>query len=133
MVRGDKGWIRVVEAFISILLVVSVLLIVLSSNLLVNKNQSSEIHEIELNILRDIQVDDDLRLEVLNENLDPVQTRITTKTPSYLECEAIICEIDGDCDLSSSQEKDIYVQSIFISAQGGNYGPKQLKLFCWEE
>jgi len=139
---NKKGWIRIVEAFVALLLVSGVILIVLSDGLLENEDRSSKIHDAELAVLRDIQVDETLREDILNapipiESIDEgfpsdVEDRINLRIPNYLECIAKICEITSECDLDDSPEKSIYVQSVAITTTSGEYKPRQLKLFCWE-
>ena len=139
---NKKGWIRIVEAFVALLLVSGVILIVLSDDSLGNEDRSSKIHDAELAVLRDIQVDETLREDILNapipiESIDEgfpsdVEDRINLRIPNYLECIAKICEITSECDLDDSPEKSIYVQSVAITTTSGEYKPRQLKLFCWE-
>ena len=143
MVMNNGGWIRIVEAFIAILLVTGVLLIVLGENFGGNKDYSSEIHDTQLAVLRDIQVNEDLREDILSVTT-PIESRsgnfpleilakIDSHIPSYLECIAKICELDLECSLDDSEDKSIYVQSIVITVikTSDAYDPKQLKLFCW--
>jgi hypothetical protein len=62
-----------------------------------------------------------------------INDKIKERTPNYLECIGKICDMKDTCILSSSsQQKDVYAQSVVISAtlkQGAVY--RQLKLFCW--
>ena len=138
-----KGWIRIIEAFVAILLIAGVLLIIIGEEHLVNPDANSEIYDSQLNVLRSIQMNDNLRQSVLNASTpvksddaefpQDVKNKIEYLTPSYLECKAKICQIELECDLDSLPEKDVYVQSIAITATLDNYDPKQLKLFCWRK
>ncbi len=137
---NKKGWIRIVEAFIAILLVAGVVLTITMGEFIQRKD-SSEIYDAQLGMLRDIQVNDILRQAILdapNVDLDDnnfpggVKTKIETLTPTYLECKAKICAIGVECDMELDEE-EIYVQSVAIIATSTTYGPKQLKLFCWEK
>ena len=53
--KNRKGWIRIVEAFISILLVTIVLLVVLDKTPVEKVDFSSDISDAEASILREIQ------------------------------------------------------------------------------
>ena len=138
-----KGWIRIVEAFVAILLITGVLLIIIGDEHLINPDVNSEIYDSQLNVLRSIQMNDSLRQSVLNattpvksddaEFPQDVKDKIEYLAPNYLECKAKICQIELECDLDSLPEKDVYVQSIAITATLDNYDPKQLKLFCWRK
>ncbi|MAG79031.1 hypothetical protein CMI40_01500 [Candidatus Pacearchaeota archaeon] len=138
-----KGWVKIVEAFIALLLIASVLLIVIDKGYIGKKDISSKVYEAELSILREIELDDNLRDDILNSNLpinwdnesfpQSVKDKINERIPSYLECNAKICEMDKICALDKYIDKDIYTQSIAISANLEIYNPRQLKLFCWDK
>ena len=125
--REKKGWIKIVEAFVSILLVVGVLLIVINKGY-IGRDVSLEIYEAELSILRGIQVDDSLRNDILVSNksgydssvdesplpidweyfdnneqrmLQGVKDKLKEQVPDYLECKAKICELSDVCLLDN--------------------------------
>ena len=139
---NKKGWIRIVEAFVAILLIAGILLILAGEDFTDKEDSSQKIYDIQLAILRDIQVEDSLRNDILavmeaqvktdDITFPPaVQSKINSKTPSYLECKTHICELKANCIATGLPEESIYVQSVVISATATQYNPKQLKLFCW--
>ena len=140
--KNKKGWIRIIEAFVAVLLILSIILLVIEKNSF-GEEPSGEIYEIENSILRTIQLNNSLRAAVLGELTLPVDSlgnspqivwdKILEKTPSHLTCFAKICAIDSDCDFEGSSEikKNIYSQAIPIFANLNTYSPRQLKLFCW--
>jgi hypothetical protein len=140
-IRSDKrGWIRIVEAFVAVLLIAGVVLVILDKGYIGKADISEEIYEEEDAILREIQLNDSLRGSILGagplpvnwSNMpDPVKGKINAKTPSYLDCEAQICVIDDDCMLSKTLEKDIYARSVAITSTSATYDARQLKMFCW--
>ena len=132
-----KGWIRIIEAMVAILFITGVLLIIVSNN---NESQenafSDEIRELELSILREIQLNSSLRQDILSQSSVPesVISKINSRTPAYLECEAVVCLPEESCDLvlaNDNRNKDIYAESVIISSTLETFNPKQLKLFCW--
>ncbi len=145
--KNKKGWIKILEAFISILIVISVILIVYNNKSSENEDLSSKINPIEMSILRDVQLDTNLREKILLINssslpvkweefdsygLSEVKEKINAQVPSNLECVAKLCVLEEYiCDLDTYSDKDIYAQSISITANSDIYSPKQLKLFCY--
>jgi len=139
--KNKKGWIRIVEAFISLLLITGVLLMVIDKGYILKKDISSQIYKVELSILREIQLNDSLRNDILNTNVpigwnnanfpQEVKNKIIEKKPDYLECSAKICSMNSICEMDEFIEKDIYAQPVGISANLETYDPRQLKLFCW--
>lgn len=157
MVIHKKGWIRVVEAFVAILLIIGVLLILLDKGYL-KEDISSKVYEAELSILRGVQLDLELRRNILISNrsgydpsteesplpieweefddneqrrLESVKEKINEQVPNYLECIAKLCELGDDCILNDFIDKDIYAKPIIIVADYEVWAPRQLKLFCW--
>ena len=100
-------------------------------------------------MLRIIEVNDTLRQDILaldNSTFplywtnatfpEDVKNSLTFRTPSYLECEAQICNIGSSCSYnpySGGYREEFYVQSILISATNLTYSPRNLKLFCWRK
>ena len=140
--KNKKAWIRIVEAFVAILLIMGVLLIVMDKGYFKREDISAEVYKIELSILREIQLDNELREEILNTNPLPVEwddsdfpleikNKIISRLPTYLDCEAKICAINETCVLDEIFDKEVYAQSVSIIAGLIEYNPRQLKLFCW--
>lgn len=141
--KNKKGWIKIVEAFIAILLVAGVLLVVINRGYIGKKDISSQVYDVEVSILREIQLNDALRVEILNATVpievtegDVPQTwgKITDRTPNYLDCKAKICRMGENCELEEYPEKDVYVQYVVITTTletPEEEQLRQLKLFCW--
>lgn len=142
--RNKRGWIRIVEAFVAILLVTGVLLILINKEYIGKKDISSKVYKVQLSILREIQSDTGLRKSILettapmewdNENFPPdVKNKIIERMPNYLDCRVMICMMDEICMLDEYIGKDVYAQSVGITViltQEEEFDPKQLKLFCW--
>jgi hypothetical protein len=144
--KGKKGWIRIVEAFFSILLIAGVLLIVFNKGYLGGEDISSRVYDLQLSVLREIELNDNLREQVLNisDGLIPIEddhsefpkdivSKIDDRIPDSFECRSKICEIDVICELNKYIDQDIYAQSVAIAATLEIYNPRQLKMFCWSD
>ncbi|MCF7910658.1 hypothetical protein K9L16_03230 [Candidatus Pacearchaeota archaeon] len=144
-----KGWLKIVEAFIAIMLVVGVSLILLDQGYFKKDDVSSRVYDSQLTILREVQSNVEFREQVLNtsnenlpikwddfeeNNLDVLKETIKSRIPNYLFCKAMICGIDSGCELEVEEhpaDKDLYAQTVGIAATTTTYNPRQLKLFCW--
>ena len=135
-----KGWIRIVEAFVAILLIAGGLIIMVDRGYFQSSENSDEIYQKELDFLKRIQVNDSARTLVLNSQLGiestndnfpaDIKNRIDDELGDYLDCIAKICELDKVCVLSSYPSEEVYSQSRAITV-GETFSPRQLKLFCW--
>ena len=144
--NNKKGWIKIVEAFIAILLIAGVLLMVINKGYSEKEDISMKVYTSELQILREIQQDLDLRDEILDldEELLPIRwedndfplnlkNNIISRIPNYLNCEAKICATNDPCFFDKTIDGDVFVRDITITTNLTTYSPKQLKLFCWTD
>lgn len=139
---NKKAWIKIVEAFTAIMLVAGVLLIVINQGYVKEQDISSQVYDVEVAILREIQLDENIRTEILStsDSIEITETtspltwnKIEERMPDYLECRAKICEIGNNCEILELPDQDIYVQTVAITAILEVYDPKQLKLACWSK
>ena len=136
MIKRKKGWIRIVEAFIAVLLIAGVLLFVINSGYIGRRDISEQVYEVQLAVLREIELNSALRTQILTTPIEegvpiPVTNKINERMPEYLECTSRICNLTSVCPIDRVIEKDVYAQSVAITAEGTTYNPRQLKLFCW--
>ena len=138
---NKKGWIRIVEAFFAVLLVVGVLIIIVSQFFVI-KDVDVGVYELEETILKGISLNSSLReyifvpdsddLPFNASELEDVNNYIMSKIPINLDYEAVICEKDAICEMFKVVDEDIYARSILISAESGSgFEIRKLKLFCW--
>ena len=136
MVKGKnkKGWIRIAEAFMAILLVMGVLIIMVSDERIVGDEIDLRIQNAQIGILREIQINDTLRDRILDKNkLDNIVGNRTMQIDFLENCESEVCSVSKKCDLNNEklEGKNIYVQSIMVTSTLDEFNPKILKLFCW--
>ena len=142
LINNKRGWVKIIEAFISILFLMGVILVVMNSGKISNDSDLKDIYNKELIILREIQLNETLRTEILNADASvnwddfPTDTKakIIEKIPTNFECQAKICPLEDSCIMEGQVTNfEVYAKSIVISANSDTYNPKQLKLFCWGE
>ena len=147
LIKNKRGWIKIAEAFVAILLLAGIVLFVISQRNDDNASDiSASVQDAEISILRSIELNNTLRAEVLATNGEvewaafPSQApstkiEIENKIPSYLDCAAKICNAQGECVFSGSgtQNKNIYAESVMITSTLNTFKPRLLKLFCWEK
>jgi len=120
------------------------LLIITTGNSSEKSNLQDEITLKEGAILRDIELNNDLRSQILeipqnnlplewealNSQLPDVTSRINELVPANFECRAKLCELRDNCIISWTPDGDLYAKAVVISADLDTYSPRQLKLFC---
>jgi len=131
--KNKKGWTTIVEVFISILLLAGLMTVILNSGAVKDSGKSEVIYKEQARVLKIVQLNDSLRDQILNGNLNQVEQTINNTMPNYLECKAKICVLNGVCDLDIEIDKEVYVKRVLITTNMVKYDPKELRLFCWEK
>ena len=147
LMRNRRGWIRIVEAFLSILLITMVLVLVINQQNIAQSDSSAKVYNYEVYMLRLIELNDTLRSEIINvsnsvlpstsDNLTTfpadVRNKINAAAPSAFLCAAEICYTNSTCNFWQIATQSVYAQRIFITSNLTLYNPRQLKLFCWPQ
>jgi len=139
-----KGWIKLAEAFIAILIVGGLLVVMISERIELRKDLSNVIEINQNSLLDKVQINNSLRAEVLELNETPKESNEAYFPPllkltlnqintNFTFCKYKICSADKDCLLNDMpNEKEIYIKTRIISSNQEIYNPRSLNLFCWE-
>jgi hypothetical protein len=131
-VKNKKGWLRIVEAVVAILIVAVALLFIRTTNI-VEKTNSDSIYEIERNILDIVSKNDSLRSDVLDGNSQNVNKLVEQILSDNWAYSIRICELDSACGNSQTiTDREVYSSEMIIVADETQYSPKKLKIFVWE-
>lgn len=145
--KSKKGWIEIVEVFITIFLLTGVLFVVLKNSSSAENLLTPTIYKQEISILNEIEFNETLRTDILNvldtnlplewdnfnSSIPRVYDKIISMTPSNLECISKLCKLDEICTSNDFPRVSVYAKSSVISADLNTYSPRQLKLFCIEK
>ena len=128
---NKKGWLRIAEAFLAIMLIAGFLLYMTTVS--GKKDRSTEFYGLERQILSEIASNPALRQQILDNNKAGSEEYARRRIPSYLNFEIKICEIDKICAKTDYIEQDVYADDTIISSTLTKYSPKKLKIFIWEK
>lgn len=129
--KDIKAWLRIVEAFIAVLIVMGVVLVVLSKQS-PGANISEGIYEKQRHILNIISKNDSLRAFVLTGNNAEINNAISNMVPITWNYATEICELDSICNsVSTPNDKEVYTTEIVITSTLTQYSPKKLRFFVW--
>jgi len=136
--RNNKGWIRIVEAFAAVLLVLSVVLLIISRQR-TESQKSSEIIKLEKYVLDYISEDETLRAYALSNNPLAIESNIQSLIPGWLNYTLRTCFVNQTyediCAFPGAKPSgDVYVNEILIVANLTYYqNATKVKLFLWEK
>ena len=138
--KNKRGWIKIVEAFVAILLLVSILVIFITSKS-THSNEDKIFYEKERLILTQIQINETLRNLVISSNPPINSTEINfpqevfnvtlNHFPQTVDCLMKICSSNSTCNLDIDSKNQIYVQERIIVGNSSTYSPKTISLGCY--
>lgn len=144
--RNKRGWIRILEATIAVMIVAGVL-VVSYTRRVDSDGEGNYFYDLQKGILMDISARSDLRMLVLNENETGLSLFVEDRVPSAFGYYVRICDLGDETDfckindagvVADIQDKSVFAEEIVISANLGDgsnaeYDPKKVKLFVWEK
>ena len=137
---NKKAYLRIVEAFIAILLISGVLLFVMKSNNQTSKEEVGlRIMKLEGAILQEISGNLTFRNQILNNQISlSLNAFVENRKPKNYDFQLAICGLNVACPLPPGTKypdpsKEIYSNAMAITTNITSYQPRQLKIFVWEK
>ena len=129
---GKKGWIRITEAVVAILIMASVL-IVLYVNDTPQVNVSDYVYDLQVRLLTDVADRDDLRNATIYSDYNYLKTTyFDLNIPQNFNYNISICNLGDPCNYAPDVDNAIFVEDRIISSTLSSYQPKMLRLYIWE-
>jgi hypothetical protein len=134
VMRDKRGWLRIFEAIIAIMLI-------LGSLLLMHRSQETTYTEYEyvvdwqVEILNSIASDPFLRYGILENDTKFINNFLVENSPSNMHVGIKICNLTGPCPIEGIIDQDFFVQERIISgtiSPVAIYSPKRIRLFGWK-
>jgi len=138
--KNKKGWIRIVEVFLAILLLMGVLMIIIKGDE-VKFEKGKIINQKQAIFLNTVQINDSFRENILSLSALPINSNESGFPENlkiyFLEefenCFMNICLPEDACVLDFKSEEEIYSKEILINSYDNVYSPRKVKVICYEE
>ncbi len=148
---NKNGWLRIVEAFLAVLIIAGVIIVILAGKAGNNSNKEEAIYNLQKTILNEFSNNDDLREAVLNaadsngdgrinsiyEENEPnyvtIKEFVSARIPAVFGFEVQICIDINDVCGPEEYKPEMYTNEIVVSSTLQDYNPRKLKLFIWEK
>jgi len=143
--QGKGGFLRILEAFIAIAIIAGVMTFLYVGQV-PKSDQGQSLNELIRIILEKIKVDDVLRQNVLDGDVDEVYDEIATFIPDVgeLDFRFTICELNELCKCGAEtgrgqpcpdDGREIYSDEVSVSVtlDSTDINPKVIRLFVWEK
>lgn len=129
-----KAWIRILEVFLAILLIIGSVLVILGRKA-PETNVSDEIYTRQRQILDIISKNDSLRDDIIIGENTKVNQAISKLVPNSWNFTTNICDINLNCPNPVSADKiidkDVYATEVLVISNLTYYNPKKLRFFVW--
>jgi hypothetical protein len=137
MFNDKKAIIRIVEAFVAVMIILSVALILVSKQK-AEYSRSEEIVRLQNNILDFVKLDSPLRSQILINNSDGILSLISDIVPLWINYSVNICDAGKVCPnkyAASLQDKQVYANELLISTNKTYYptNATRLVIYFWEK
>ena len=151
-VGNKRGWMRILEATIAVMMISTVLIVVYSRQDSSSDVPSDYVYDLQKEVLMHIYANSSLRLNTLNTVVSGdadfmiLDDYVEGQIPDFLNYSIKVCNITesitpcklNEDDYIATLHKPVFVEEIIVSAelgQGTNavYKPKRLRLFVWEK
>lgn len=129
--KGKKGWLRILEATIAIMIIGSVLLVMYSRGA-ERQDLTEYMYDLQKEVLMTVVQDDDLRQAALNGDENSLNEFAGTRIPPAFNYTVRVCELGDVCTMGFYVDKDVYADSVVIASALIEYDPKKVVLFVWE-
>lgn len=129
---NKRGWLRIFEAVISIMLVTSVVLVLYSKQQ--KTDISDQIYSLEKKVLDEISYNESLRNSALSGDNTTLTNFAISKVPKIFNTSISVCDLNLEsyCRLSLVVDKNIYVSESVLSSNITSYSPKRVRIYVWE-
>jgi len=127
-VKSKKGWIRILEAFLAVALISSVLVFLYVRTI---TPRGEDVYNLQKTILDEIAASPILRNATLNSDNNTIMNFVKERIPSGFEFTIRICEPEDICSLPEYKE-EVYATERIISSTLLEYSPKKVKIFMWK-
>ena len=137
---NKKGWIKIVEAFLAIVVLLGFLFIILaqynfSDEGVVTLKENNDV------LLEGIQSNSSLRNSVFSIETpahsddggfpEDLKEYLEEETLAGSSCLLYICGIEDSCPIREEVSNDVYSSEVFIFSGTNVYSPRKLKIFCY--
>jgi hypothetical protein len=140
MVKGKRGWIKIIEAYLAIMLFMGLVFIIIQSQTF-DKKTTSIFEEDQFTIMKKIQSNETLRNEILNISILPQNNDMTSFpviTKNYFEneigqknCSLNVCEVNEPCFFYEDVKNEVYSKDFIIFSNSTYYSPRKVNIVCY--
>lgn len=136
--KNRRGWIKIVEAVMAVILVMGVLLTMYMRNSQ-SRDLAEQAYRIEKDALDKIASSSTLREAVLDDDNETINNSIQPYVAGNFQFYTRMCDLgkEESCSFNKpeilDQKKNIYAADRIIVAEGEIFNPRKVRLFLWEK
>lgn len=128
---NSKAWVRIIEAFIAVLIITGGFLVILSRESKIDNYSSDKIYEKQRNILDIVVNNESLRDKIIIGENQEANNAIALMVSNNWNFTTNICNVNEICNSGTPNDREVYVSEIIVSSNLTQYSPKKLRFFVW--
>jgi hypothetical protein len=126
-----KAWIRIVEAFIAIVIILGAIIIIMSRQP-ADTDISESVYEKQKQILKIITENEALRNEVLQGENALVNQTIKKMIPTSWDFATSVCPIESVCPNPTAVfDREVYTTEALVMSNLTEHNPRKIRFFVW--
>ncbi|MEI7719240.1 MAG: hypothetical protein WCI72_05210 [archaeon] len=134
---NKRGWIRITEAVVAILIMASVLIVLYTSEPQ-QVSYSDYVYDLQVRLLMDVADSASLRNATLYSNGTQIDDKLieyfNNSVPLNFNYTIYVCNLNAtSCNIKIDTTREIMVEDRIISSNLQKYDPKLLRLYIWEK
>jgi hypothetical protein len=129
--RNKKAIIRIIEAFIGVMIVFTVVLLIISRQRL-EAARSDELVKLQKQVIDYIKVTESLRSQLLINNTAGVNDLLNRTVPSWINYSTRVCDVDKICSNPAGVIKQqVYASELLLTANRTYYPSTATRLVIY--
>ncbi|MEM4605788.1 MAG: hypothetical protein QW103_02000 [Candidatus Pacearchaeota archaeon] len=137
MVKNKKGWLRIFEAFLAVILVLGAVLVLNTIKKEDDKEKISDfyINEIKKEITKEILTNEEIRRMVISREENGIKNKLKNLVGEKYEINVRVCNLtEKYCFYNQNYpQKDVFVEDVIISGNITLYQPLRVRVFLWKK
>jgi len=131
VLNNKRGWLRILESFIGVMIIAGVLLFIYSDQPK-QKIDTSYISYLQSQVLDEIEINESLRNDILSGKITLINKSAEAKIPNTMGFEVKVCELQDEVGCKGTYiEKERFTKDKIIATNLTFYSPKKVRLIIW--
>ena len=131
----NRGWLRIVEASVAVMIVLSILFFIYLNKPVVSGE--ADLSQFARDVLSEVASNVTLRGDILRRDTEALNSSVANYIQGRYDFEVIICDVGSACGQLVFRETEVYAAERVVStnlvSESGELKSKKIRLFMWRK